>query len=280
MANQERPQSNFEPKPKQEARDLEKPAKPTIDAAYHQVVAKYFNAKKQELAKSSDKENEDDAIQEQFLNDQKASLEKMSSAKSLEKMQPKNISLALSEIAGNMALHNPESGHVNHLYEKSPEFEEPDEKEHLDSEKVFMESCKKIFPETEAEDMSDSIEEILTAIEGLDYGIYTEDLANLDHKKLLQENPAKLLEGINDFLYFTGQMVKWRAFNKFKDFMNNDIREGDDSLDTTEEKLATANNAIYKLQLVKNQLIKRIYGREDITPGERKTIDQAKRNLK
>ena len=53
-------------------------------------------------------------------------------------------------------------------------------------------------------------------------------------------------------------------------------------LDTTKEmekRLGTAIPLFYKLQLMRDQLTKQIYGREDITPGEQRKIDQTREKI-
>lgn len=245
---------------------------------YHTTVARYFNKRKEKFSNSIKRErDQDDVAFEAFLSEQKASLEKVANVKRLEKMQPKDASLALADIMGTMATYNTESGHVNHIYKNAPELEMSDEKEYLDAEKVFMESCKKIFPEITVQDIGPTIEEVMEKIDGLGYGVYSGDLS--DYKTLLKEDPKKLMEGINDFLYFAGNGLRTMALGKFKDFINDDIREENDSLETTEEKLAIAAEAVYKLQLVKRQLIKSIYGRENTTPSERKEIDAGRAKI-
>ena len=87
---------------------------------------------------------------------------------------------------------------------------------------------------------------------------------------MLKENPRKLAERIDDALYFCSDSMKSSAFYSF---------ETDDE-EKNKQNLGEGISSIYKLQLMRDQLTKKVYGREDIAPSEQKEMDEAREKVK
>ena len=62
----------------------------------------------------------------------------------------------------------------------------------------------------------------------------------------------------------------------FYGFIAEDVKE----TEAMEKKLGMGVISLYKLQLMRDRLTEKIYGRADITPGETRQIDEAREKVK
>ncbi len=259
---EEQRQSEEEPRMTSPSAAPEKRETSTIDMAYSSSVARYFNRRKSECIAGRENPTDEDLQYEQFLSEQQSMLAKVANSRLLEKLQPKDISFALSELAGMMANNNPD-----YYGGQDPNSNVDQEKEYLEAKKIFMATCKKMFPEIEPE-MSRSV--TYTEVEKLSrLDIPVVSVPMSEGGELLQKNPKELARRMDGILHSSGDVMKSYAFDGF---CADDIKE----TEAIEKKLGTAVMSVYKLQLMRDRLTEKIYGRADMTPSETKQIDEAR----
>lgn len=287
-----------EKEPSQEGEELKKPETPMpvpekgearIDTEYSNSISRYFNGIKNKMAEVRTTEaSDEDLMYEQFLTEQQNTLSKLASPKKLEKMQPTDVSFALAELSGTMAATNPESPWVNRDDENLiKEVIQEREDLYLDTKKLYMESCKKMFPDTEIS-LSPSqlhlelrkIKKVdLFKLEGSTENPHIEVIPVSEIQRLLKENPKELLKKIDEVLRWVGDQMKRRAYGRFELFQE-DEKGGDmESVAKEEKRLGTLAEPLYKLQLIKDELIKQVYGNSDMKPSERMEVDKLKNKV-
>src|SRR3989344_5185951 len=232
----------------------------SIDAAYFSSVSRYFNRRKEDWMADRENPSEEDLQYEQFLSAQQNVLGKVANAKQLEKLQPKDVSFALSELAGMMASN----------WEQDPNSTIDEKKEYLEAKEIFMATCKKMFPEIESEASSSIF--YIEAEKLIRLGISAVSVSMSEGGKLLKENPKELTKRINNILHTSGDAMKSYAFYGF---IAEDVKE----TEAMEKKLGMGVISLYKLQLMRDRLTEKIYGRADITPGETRQIDEAREKV-
>lgn len=286
MAKQEQPKDN-ETQENIIPATPEKTATPTIDAKYFSEVSKYFHERKAALAKERETPSEDDLLYEQFLTEEQGQLTKIATQKRLEKMQPKDVCVYLGQPISDMShsLHmlNPDLV-ISVLKEDQGKLE----KTYLESRKVFMDSCKKIFPDTEIKAEASTINLEMRRINRI-------NLASIENKlddemvsqrtmsvselmRALKEDPKKVLEEIDGLLLTYGNTIRSRTFGRFSDFQTGDIADPELS-DEGKANAAVLSESLYKLQLVRDELMEKIYGGKNVTPLEKNEIDRAGQRL-
>jgi hypothetical protein len=231
-----------------------------IDSVYAGLVGRYFGRRKEDLMRDNENPSDEDLKYETFLNEQQSNLVNLANRKNLEKAKSKDYSFALSELAGMMAANR----------EQDPNSNIDTDKEYREAKQLFMATCQKLFPEIKPEVTRDipSIEAKQLNNLGLGGG----SIPSSESGRLLREDPKKLAIEIDQILKIDGNAMKIHAFEGFET-----------DLDTTKEeekRLGTAIPLFYKLQLMRDQLTKQIYGREDIPPSEQRQIDQTREKIK
>ncbi len=286
MSEQERPKSE-EPKEKAPKIAEEAIEGPKFDAEYASATLRYFNERiKRETTGGKPEESAENKLYEQLLSQDGHSLAKMANPKLLEKIQPKDVSFALAKLTGMMAKNNlADPNNQGEYIESNPDVAQRMEKEYLDSKKVFMNSCEKLFPGIEINLNPATINREMIRInkvEFVDNGhsqtLGIEEIPVSEIQKMIKENPKELLQKIDKILYFVGNEIDLRAYQRFMAV----YKEGENpnNLDADEKSLAVLLGALYKLQLTKDEIIKVIYGRPDITPSERNEVDKATSDIK
>jgi hypothetical protein len=79
-------------------------------------------------------------------------------------------------------------------------------------------------------------------------------------------------------LDMSGDQMKYFAFDVFVRNQENDIEQK--GYEEWEKKLGTASLSVYRLQLMIDLLVEKIYGKKDITPAEEREIDEARQGIK
>jgi len=238
---------------------------PTVDTAYSSEVQRYFNRRKAELM-DREKPADEDFQYEQFLTEQQNILGKVAWTKRLEKMQPKDVAFALSELAGMMANNN-----LNYFGEQDSNSIVDQEKEYLEAKRLFMSTCRKMYPDIEPE-KSASIAFVEAGKINKQVEMSGISIPLSEGVKLLRENPRELAKRMDGVMHILGNTMKSQAFSGF---CAEDIKD----VEEKEKKLGMATISYYRLQLMRDELTKQIYGRTDITHSEARQIDGARENL-
>ena len=215
---------------------------------------------------------------EMFLDEQFGTLLKLASPETAKKMDSKEFSFALSELAGNMALGHQDTGKT--------ELDEQYNKQYLEAKKLFLASAKRIYPEANLLQLAAS--NLKTEIKKLsNIGGFSDKFGNKDvsvisavseriqkewNTDFLEKNPKKVLAELDSILIQIGDRMKSVSLQEYN---NSD----DEEKEPVQQKLDIAAEQMYKLQLMRNQLVKVIYGREDITPIEITEIENSKKSI-
>ena len=259
-------QEQFEgeqPEEKKEIPQVSEKREAITDTDYASSVARYFNRRKKYWMEA---ESDEDFEYGRFLDEQQRSLAKVANAKQLEKLQPKDIAFALSELAGMMADNN-----LDYYGKPDPNLVGVDqEKEYFEAKNLFMTTCRKMFPEIEPEKNAVTT---FAEVEKLSkQGIGVVSIPISEGKKLLKENPRELAEQMDTIMHIAGGSMKFQAGFGFS---AEDLKDTEE----TEKRMGMATISYYKLQLMRDELTKQIYGRDDITHSEKKQIDEEREKV-
>ncbi len=234
------------------------------DTSYFNEVSRHFNAAR-EIARQVEDPNEENSY-ELFLAEQQRTLGKLANPRLADRVTPQEVSLALSDLAGNMAFDNPD---IESNRTDDPKQNAENEKRYLESKKLFMETAAKIFPDTEPDFMQlSSVSEILR--ESTNSALLHPEISVREVEKFLHDNPKELARRIDDDLYFAGHKMKSDAW----------IAYPSKDRSAQETKLATASEALYKLQLMRDELQKRMYRQADMSPSDARKIDTIRTEVK
>ena len=244
---------------------------PQSDTRYFSDVSRYFNARRE--IGGVDEE------QDMFIREQQQMLEKLANPKLIEQMRPNDVAIALSELSGVMSRANP---NIESNRTSDPESDAFNEKMYLQTKRLFMESSKKMFPDTKVDIHSDSLKTIAQRLEKSFGAFSMPEITDAEVAQLLKDDPKKLAEWIDRALYLAGDAAENKALVNFG------IREEEgkkgkiDSARYDEENntLANITEAIYKLQLLRDQLQQEIYGRADIPSSDVRKIDALRDEFK
>lgn len=261
-----------------------------IDTAYSSSVARYFNGRQNRMREVKPEMNDSDVMLEQFLIEQQNTLSKLAHPEKIKKMQPTDVSFALAELSGTMARTNPESRYVNNTDKNlTEELIQEREDVYMETRKLYMESCKKMFPELEAGLIPSQLPRIIREIKKVDLfdldgrgenpHIREEDFRISDIQKLLKENPKELLKRIDEALYWIGSQMQDSAYGRFEAFQTNEEGGEMEAVEKEEKRLGTLAGPVYKLQLIKDEILMKIYGRSDMRPSERMKFDKVRSRL-
>lgn len=257
-----------QPKPDQLRADSEASAKvktpeePKIDTQYARKAREYFN-NLQEDAKA-------DPEFVEFLAQANKEVSLLSQDRNIEKTQaqPKEVSIALGELAGNM--------HVNNVV-----FEErltgdlkqdaESEKRYLETKKLFMETGAKVFLNADS-DISKLVT-VLGKFKDLDLvGVFVGFTA-AEIQKAARENPREAAKQLDEIIDQAGSVMKTAAWEAYK-------VEDPAMAEKNKKQIAIVAEAVYNLQLMRDGLQKKIYGREDLSPSEARKIDTTRQEIK
>mgnify|MGYP003489849636 FL=1 len=243
---------------------------------YFSSVSRYFNGRIADC--KIGEADEDNNTYENFLWEQQRVLQKMADPKRLEKMHPRDVSFALAELSGTLADTNPESPRNNFLDANLGEEDNQAKEElYLATKKLYMDSCAKMFSDTQ---ITSIVSELNTGVRRIKREMphipLSESLDSISETQaLLRDNPKELLKRLDDVLYQAGTGEKSHAYYAFEAWI-----EHEESLEAAEIRLGTLAEPMYKLQLIKDELLRKIYGTADMKPSERMRIDQLKSSLK
>jgi hypothetical protein len=224
-----------------------------VDSVYAGLVSKYFREQRAVEAKT-DAADTKDFDRDALLASEQQTLEKLANPDTARLMQPRDSAIVLADLAGEMAAPKPEL-------------------EAGQTRKVFMESCRKVYPHVDSKrtDFAGTLRETAERLQANADTNLVPDLATVDLNALLEKDPRAAAKLVDQFLRFTGERMQMEARIGF------DTKEEKDITYTSGE-LTPAVEAFYKLQLLRDDLRRRTYGRADATPTEEKKIDAIRRD--
>jgi len=237
----------------------------TTDTKYYSEIVSFFKPRLETSAEDEDNFGE-------FLLEEQRALKILAEPKRAEGKQAADFSFALAELAGVTAATNPDidSNKIGHA-----ELDQENEQLHIKSKKLFLDSCAKVFPAAKGDfrewdatlkQLTDSLPQFTGVQSG--YGKYINFLAS---------NPRLVARQMDDLLYFVENSVRGWALYAFNLKLNKTIDA--DELRKEQEKVASAMEAIYKLQLMREELRKRLYGLKDVTKADERKIDTLRTEL-
>ncbi len=240
-----------------------------IDGAYGTQVSRYFKEYKKMLGEGED--SADEFSYEQAAAEEQRSLEALANSDKAAGMSAKDVSLALADIVGQMGKQNPE---IPENLTGDKKIDAEHEKQFAAAKKIFIDSCKKIFPKTRA-DFHSGLEGALAGLTmASDATMHLTSIDGMSSQEILKMKPQEAAAQLNRLLSYSGEILQSAAFeggHKEKDMKKRD---------NVEKELAVAVEAIYRIQLMRDQLQKEIYGRSDIASGDAKKIDTVRNDIK
>jgi hypothetical protein len=243
----------------------EKGAASPIDSAYAGEVSKFFNEKRR-LAELTDAEDTSLFDHENFVAMQQMSLEKLANPKTAREMKPRDAALALADLAGTMAGRNLE---IEANVTGDPAIDQASEAEHAQAKKIFMDSCEKLYPNVTV-DKKDFGNDLKRTVDGLSQAAVAPlppDISGEELDRMAEERPQELAKRLDTILHDTGDALQDRSRISF------DV-EDEQRRKEAGGHLAAGTEMFYKLQLFRDELQERMYGRKDVTKSEAEAIDK------
>src|SRR5690349_10623413 len=129
----DKPEQGQEVRPDLEAMETEKGAPSKIDTAYAGSVSRFFNEKRK-VADVTEAQDTQYFDYDSFLAAEQQSLEKLANPETAKAMQPKDVAMAMGDLAGEMAAKNPDrAGNVT----GDPKIDAENANAYGDAKKVF-----------------------------------------------------------------------------------------------------------------------------------------------
>mgnify|MGYP001574396172 CR=1 FL=1 len=188
-----------------------------------------------------------------------------------EVIKPEDVSMGLAELCGRLSVSDQ---HIESNWTEIPDINKANESHYREVRDMFMESCRKIFPDV-------SVDIQYADLKGLAWRLEKNVAINLsssvpslqEQMKLLKDNPKKLAEIVDGLLYSAGGAMRDEAFN-YSQSTNKDWVD-------MHNRLSEAAKDVFALQQMKDQLQTIVYDRRaaDVTPSEARQIDTLRDQL-
>jgi hypothetical protein len=275
MSKQEQSRDSEEQEVKQEVypANVENQDAKKIDNAFATKVFSYYEkrngatmAEAYDLSFSKDDEKK-------FIEESRESLMKLSHPDFAESLPEKDVSLALSELAGVMA----DNGSDNLRGNDTEEIKQAIERSYADARKIFMDSCKKMYPSDEQQISVGNLKFEVLNLQKREIISDEPEISPSQTMKLFESNPKALAEQIDGILGRVGKKMSADALRAFDDDV---VRNGVNVKESNQERLGSGIESVYKLQLMRDKLTEKMYGRKDITPTEIRQIEEARDRVK
>ncbi len=181
-------------------------------------------------------------------------------------IKPEAVSVGLAELTGQLAVydHSIKSNRI-----EDPEINKQDEESYAKVREIYMESCRRVFPESQASIHYANLKVLAERLErNITMSISSGVPSLIEQMKMLKEDPRELANIIDDILYITGMAMKSESY---KLTGSTDMSLVSD----LHKRLAIAAEDMFALQQMKDQLQVIVYERRaaDLTPGEANKID-------
>lgn len=217
-------------------------------------------------------EDEDESYT-RYLEDIRNNFSQLSVPTLAKKAKPERMVFGFSELSGRMVGFD-----RRRTNSADPESQEYSEKEFQTTQKLYLESARRMFPQVKAETAPIEIKNLLEAIAHLEKTGMTlawdsyKTPSSMELMQMLEKDPKKLLDFLNDSVLPIAEKMQERAFPAFygtgKETTN--IIQG----------LANLVEPMYRAILLKNELERKMYGNENHTASEKGQIDALKEKIK
>ena len=263
--------------PRVENRGEEKENKPEgdkkteVDTKYYSSVSKYFEEKERILLEGGKEPDEDTKRYADFLKEAGGKLRCIASPKQLERMKIEDISYATAQLCRSISASK----------EVIPEITPNEEKDFIESKRIFMDTCEKVFPNINLQLNGHMLGGELESIKrcGIEVKLINSDTIN----RLLEDEPKEVIEIIEASLIMTGQEMQKMAYLSFlkEDFSDSVDQEEVKNIDVekTKKKLVILTRSFYIIEKMRDALVEKIYGRGDLTPEEISRIEELKEEV-
>ena len=227
----------------------EKGESSAIDSAYAGEVSNYFNERRL-IAAQTGGEDTELFDHDKFLAMQQQSLEKLANPATGRELRPKDVALALGDLAGTMAGTDLE---IAGNRTGDQRVDRDTESSHARAKKIFMDSCGKKFAGVAAnkEDLGGDIRRTVELL-GQDAGAeLPPDLKEADLDRLVEDDPRQLTQALDQILYKTGDRLQAGSRIGF-DLKDQQRRE------EASGHLVPGVENFYKLQLLRDALQEKV----------------------
>ncbi|MEY4745313.1 MAG: hypothetical protein RL272_1258 [Candidatus Parcubacteria bacterium] len=263
----DRPEQAKEVRPDLEAMDTEKGAQSRIDTEYAGAVSRLFNEKRK-VADVTDAQDTEYFDHDAFLSMEQQSLEKLANPETAKSMRPKDVAMAVGDLAGELASKNPDRAR-NLTGDAATDAENA--KGYSDAKKVFMMAGEKAFPNVTVDTQRFGVELERTSriLREESDASSIPDMDPGDLQRMYDDDPKGLAKKLDDILAKSGDLMRMRSRVNFD---NKDPERQEEA----NAHLAAGAEMFYKLQRMRDDLQEKVYGRKDVTPAEAKQIDAAR----
>ncbi|MCK4525008.1 MAG: hypothetical protein KAU07_01040 [Candidatus Andersenbacteria bacterium] len=244
------------------------------DTEYHCKVIKFFNNR-------TIKGYEDDS--EAFLlnSEMESDLKKLTHENNLENLKPEEYSFALSYLIGQME-HDLYKGNADLEINKENEIRNQQAKE------LFMESCKKIYPDvdeahpTDLKILSHNLSELRGTLFS-DDKFNTIDVAEIRKSKKMDPNVSKLKNIAEKMQEMIVDITRENNDFVYNFQLETDKEKNEEDIEFVEEykkKKALINEYIYEFMLIRDIVYEKLYGDKNVSVEGAKNIDKTREEIK
>lgn len=234
------------------------------------ISGEYFDKMRKEQINNSDDES---ALYEAFLKKQQSSLESLTYSKELnENKKWDTAASALAEVSFIMALSKQDFLYNRDLKAEEDVLEDALQK-YEKSKDIFMTFCAKLLPDEKIEVNTSSFLTEISRLKNLNEsfgGAFTSSTSEI--RKLIETNPREMARMIDDVEYSAGENVRRCAYDSF-------IKDLDQEFDEKSKNIPNSVLSLYRLELMRNELNKKIYGDRNLSLKEQKQVDEIRVQL-
>lgn len=263
----DKPEQAKEVRPDLETMDTEQGAVSRIDTAYAGAVSKLFNEKRK-VANVTDAQDTQYFDHDAFLAMEQQSLEKLANPESARAMKPKDVAMAVGDLAGEMAGSSQDrAGNRT----GDPAIDAENGRANAEAKKVFMMAGEKAYPHVAVDtaNFGVDLERTSRILREEADASFIPDMNPGDLQKMYDEDPKALAKKLDVILGKSGDLMRMRSRVNFD---NKDPKRQEEA----NAHLAAGGEMFYKMQLMRDQLQEKTYGRKDVTPEEAKQIDASR----
>ena len=263
----DKPEQAREVRPDLGSVETEKGAASPVTTEFAGAVSRHFNEKRKvaDLTEAQDTEYFD---HDAFLAMEQQSLEKLANPATGKEMEPKDVAMAMGDLAGEMAVSNPDApGNLT----GDPKIDGENAAAFGDAKRVFMLAGEKAYQNVTVDTQHFGVDLERTSRllrEGADASFIPEmDPGEL--QKMYDEDPKALAKKLDEILAKSGDLMQMRSRMNFD---NKDPKRQEEA----NAHLAAGGEMLYKMQLMRDGLQEKMYGRKDVTSAEAKQIDASR----
>lgn len=263
----DKPEQGKEVRPDLEAMETEKGAPSNIDTAYAGTVSRFFNEKRK-VADVTEAQDTQYFDYDSFLASEQQSLEKLANPETAKAMRPKDVAMAMGDLAGEMAAKNPDrAGNVT----GDPKIDGENATAYGDAKKVFMTAAEKAFPHVtyDAKTFGVELEHASRMLREESDASFIPEMEPGKLQEMYDKDPKALAKKLDEVLAKSGDLMRMRSRMNFD---NKDPKRQEEA----NAHLAAGAEQLYKLQRMRDDLQEKMYGRKDVTASEAKLIDASR----